>query len=67
MANLETIKKAPDVVVMHRYANGRLVETEYKSQLLGMAVERNTQIKEPINGGTGEDPLETPEDKPKRR
>lgn len=49
MANLETIKQAPDVVVTHRYDNGRLVATEYKSSL-GIVVDRYDQKKEPLHG-----------------
>ena len=43
MVEIDVIKQAPDVVVVHRYQGGRLVATEYRSSL-GMAVERYDSV-----------------------
>lgn len=63
MAKLEEIKNAPDVVATHRYENGRLVATIYKSSL-GEAEERYPQREESLYAESV-NPLA--EDKPKRR
>ncbi len=65
MAKLDEVKNAPDVVVTHRYENGRLVATLYKSSR-GDAEERYSQREESLYAGVAE--TETfAEDKPKRR
>ncbi|WP_304223121.1 hypothetical protein [Gracilinema caldarium] len=65
MTRLDEIKNATDVVATHRYENGRLVATVYKSSL-GEAEERYTQREESLYA-EGSEVSSPAEDKPKRR